>query len=128
MVLDSALLNTQHDKVGFKSKVKQSRERSSVLPYASVLEAVKKGHFESPSTTVAKFYYLFILAKGESKTSGCCWSFGFYGISTFVGYLPPNLFLYKQSVLFQTIQFSPSTQFNCQKHFYFKLLSLFKQF
>ena len=32
--------------------------------------------------------------------------FGFYGISTFVGYLMPNPFLYKESVLFQTIQFS----------------------
>ena len=30
-------------------------------------------------------------------------------------------------VLFQTIQFSSSTQFNCQKHFYFKLFSLIKQ-
>ena len=44
-------------------------------------------------------------------------------ISTFVGYLMPNPFLCK-SVLFQTNQFSMSTQFNCQKHFYFKL---FKQ-
>ena len=30
----------------------------------------------------------------------------------------------KNPVLFQTIHFSISTQFNCQKHFYFKL---FKQ-
>ena len=52
------------------------------------------------------------------------WFVGFYGISTFVGYLTPNLFLCKLSVLFKTIQFSISTQFNCQKHFYFKL---FKQ-
>ena len=52
----------------------------------------------------------------------------FYGISTFVGYLMPNPFLCKISVLVQTIQFSLSTQFNCQKHFYFKLFSLFKQF
>ena len=29
---------------------------------------------------------------------------------------------------FQTIQFSINTQFNCQKHFYFKLFSLIKQF
>ena len=29
--------------------------------------------------------------------------FGFYGISTFVGYLMLNPFLYKQTVLFQTI-------------------------
>ena len=39
-----------------------------------------------------------------------------YGISTFVGYLMPNPFLYK-SVLFQTIQFSISTQFTCQNSF-----------
>ena len=39
------------------------------------------------------------------------WLVGFYGISTFVGYLMPNPFLYKYSVLFQTIQFSMSTQF-----------------
>ena len=33
MVLDSSLLNTQHYKVHIKGKVKQSRERSSALPY-----------------------------------------------------------------------------------------------
>ena len=50
-----------------------------------------------------------------------------YGISTFVGKLMPNSFLYNKSVLFQTIQFRMSTQFNCQKHFYLKLFSLFKK-
>ena len=34
---------------------------------------------------------------------------GCLGLSTFVGYLIPNPFLYKLSVLFQTIQFSMST-------------------
>ena len=48
---------------------------------------------------------------------------GFYGISTILGYLMPNPFLYKLSVLFQTIQFSICIQFNCQNHFYFKLLN-----
>ena len=33
-----------------------------------------------------------------------------------------------KTVLFQTTEFSISTQFNCQKHFYFKLFSLVKQF
>ncbi len=56
------------------------------------------------------------------------WFGGFYGISAFVGYFMPNTFLQKQSVLFQTIQFSMSTQFNCQKTFYFKLFSFVKQF
>ena len=36
MVLDIALLNTQHYKVPIKGKVEQSRERSSVLPYTLV--------------------------------------------------------------------------------------------
>ena len=36
MVLDATLLNTQHYKVRIKSKVEQSREWSSTLPYISV--------------------------------------------------------------------------------------------
>ena len=36
MVLDTALLNTQHYKVRIKGKVEQSREWGSVLPYISV--------------------------------------------------------------------------------------------
>ena len=36
MVLDTSLLNTQQYKVRIKSKVEQSREKSSVLPYTSV--------------------------------------------------------------------------------------------
>ena len=36
MVLDAALLNTQHYKVIIKGKVEQSKERSSDLPYTSV--------------------------------------------------------------------------------------------
>ena len=40
------------------------------------------------------------------------WLFRFYDISTFVGYLMPDLFLYKWTVLFPTIQFSISMQFS----------------
>ncbi len=36
MVLDTTLLNTQQYKVRIKSKVEQSREKSSTLPYTSV--------------------------------------------------------------------------------------------
>ena len=36
MVLDAALLNTQHYNVRIKGNVKQSRERSSALPYTLV--------------------------------------------------------------------------------------------
>ena len=37
MVLDTSLLNTQQYKVCIKGKVEQSKERSSALPYTSVL-------------------------------------------------------------------------------------------
>ena len=36
MVLDASLLNTEHYKVRIKSKVEQSGERSSALPYTLV--------------------------------------------------------------------------------------------
>ena len=36
MVHDATLLNTQYYKVKIKSRVEQSRERSSALPYISV--------------------------------------------------------------------------------------------
>ena len=36
MVLDAALLNTQHYKVWIKSKVEQCREKSCALPYTLV--------------------------------------------------------------------------------------------
>ena len=48
MVLDASLLNTQHHKVQIKSKVGQSRERSTFLPY---ILAVENGAFGSPFTT-----------------------------------------------------------------------------
>ena len=50
---------------------------------------------------------------------------GFYGISTFVRYLMRNLFSFEESILFQAIHFTMSTQFNCKKK-YFKLFSLVK--
>ena len=37
MVINASLLNTQHYKVLIKGEVEQSRERSSTLPYTSVL-------------------------------------------------------------------------------------------
>ena len=60
IVLDAALLNTQHYKICIKGKKEQSRKWSSTFPY--ILE---KGAFWSPSTKVANFtLLLFIL---ESK-------------------------------------------------------------
>ena len=36
MILDTSLLNTQQYKVRIKSKVEQSKEKSSALPYTSM--------------------------------------------------------------------------------------------
>ena len=57
MVLDTSLLITQHYKVRIKGKVEQSRERSSALPYTSVV-AIEKGAFWSPWTKVTNFTFL----------------------------------------------------------------------
>ena len=48
MVLDASLLNTQQYKVGIKSKVERSRERSSALSYASVQQLSKGGPSGNP--------------------------------------------------------------------------------
>ena len=61
MVLDATLLYTQHFKVRIKGKVEQSMEKSSALPYISVLVAIEKGAFGSPSTTVANFTILLVV-------------------------------------------------------------------
>ena len=54
MEVDTSLLNTQQYKVRIKSKVEQSRERSSALP---CVVAIEKGAFWSPSTTVTNFTF-----------------------------------------------------------------------
>ena len=51
------------------------------------------------------------IEKNGIGDQGLVWFVGFYGISTFVGYLMPNPFLCELSVLFKTIQLSISTQF-----------------
>ena len=43
MVLDAALLNTQHWKVRIKGKVDQSKKRSSAVPYILGVVAIEKG-------------------------------------------------------------------------------------
>ena len=55
MVLDTSSLNTQQYKVRVKSKVGQSRERSSALPLDLGVVAIEKEAFYSPSTTVVNF-------------------------------------------------------------------------
>ena len=56
MVLNAALLNTQHYKVGIKGKIEQSRERSSPPLLHLGVVAIEKGAIGSPSTKVANFY------------------------------------------------------------------------
>ena len=58
MVLNPSLLNTKHYKVRIKSKVEQSRERSSALSYTLVWHLLEKGAFESPSTKLANFTFI----------------------------------------------------------------------
>ena len=55
MVLDAALLHTQHYKVRIKGKVEQSRERSCNSPLHVGVVAIEKVAFGSPSIMVANF-------------------------------------------------------------------------
>ena len=57
MVLDTALLNTQHYKVNIKGKVEQSREWS-YDPLRFGVVAIKKGAFGSTSTKVGQLYFM----------------------------------------------------------------------
>ena len=59
MVLDAALLNTQHCKVKIKGKVVQYREWVALSQHLSVV-AIEKGAFGSPSTMVANFTYFLL--------------------------------------------------------------------
>ena len=74
IVLDTSLLNTQQYKVRIKSKVEQSRERSSTLHYTSV-EAIEKGFFWSPSTTVANFTLLYYVKRLKGIIVAMGWNF-----------------------------------------------------
>ena len=72
MVLDTSLLYSQHDKVQIKSKVEQSKERSSIL---SVI-AIEKIAFKSPSTMVANFTYICVCISAShllKMMSICAW-------------------------------------------------------
>ena len=56
MVLDAALLNTQHYNVRIKDKVEQSKERVASLPLYLCVVAIEKGAFRSPSTTSSTLF------------------------------------------------------------------------
>ena len=57
LLLDSALLDTQHYKVRIKGKVEQSSEWKSALLLHLGVVAIEKGAFGSPPTKVANFTY-----------------------------------------------------------------------
>ena len=62
MVLDAALLSTQHYKLRIKSKLEESREWGSAPLHLGVV-AIEKGALRSPSTKVTKFTYIYIYRK-----------------------------------------------------------------
>ena len=61
MVLDAALLNTQHYEERNKGKVEQEMELCP--PHNFGVVAIEKGTFESPSTMVANFTYFITIHK-----------------------------------------------------------------
>ena len=66
MALDTSLLNTLQYKVHIKGKVKQSRERSSALPYTSVLKLLKRELSGRPRLMSPTLLYLQPSYRGSS--------------------------------------------------------------
>ena len=56
MILDTSLLYTQQYKIRIKGKVEQSTQGKECPPLYLGVEAIEKGDFWSPSTTVALDY------------------------------------------------------------------------
>ena len=73
MVLDAALLSTQHYKVRIKGKVKRSREWSSTFPYTSMLKLLKRvnsahSRLRSPTSYIYMYIYIYIYTRVQSHT------------------------------------------------------------
>ena len=111
MVLNASLLNTQYYKLRIKDKVEQW---SSALPTQLGVVAIENGSSCHPQLRSPTYM------SNRVKLTLKWLLVGWHGISTFVAYLMPNLFLWKLSILFQTIQFSMSKRF--VKNICFKLL------
>ena len=75
MVLDVALPKIQHYKVSTKGKVEQFSE--GVAPFFDVV-AIEKGAFESTSTKVTNFTYLYRLLPCNQILSFFFYSFYFF--------------------------------------------------
>ena len=69
MVLDSALLNTQHFKVRIKGKMEQPWKFSSTLPLHPRVVAPEKRAVGSPSTKVTDFTYWCNKKKSNKQTN-----------------------------------------------------------
>ena len=80
----------------------------SPSPFTNPLGIVSSVPIRFSISTTFMFHYFFSVLK--ICLVGLCWV-GFYGISTIVGYLMPNSFLFIQTVLFQKIKFSISIFF-----------------
>ena len=83
---------------------------------------VKKGINNKNEIIIWTFQPSLICIQELYQEEKMVWLFRFYSISTFVGYLMPNPFSCKKTDLFQTIQFSISTQFSCKKSFLFQAI------
>ena len=68
MVLDAALLNTQHYKVRIKGKVELSMEWNSALPYTSVWYLLKREPSGQPRLTSSTLLSLIITMISYLKT------------------------------------------------------------
>ena len=96
----------QHIREGKKESYNNEGEEKKREPQQRVRRK-KKGHNREGGEKEKK--------KRESQHRGGRGLVWFYGISTIVGYLMPNPFVYIQIALFLTIHFSISTQFKCKK-------------
>ena len=84
---------------------------STCTVFIDLCSSSKRSELNCPVVEIWKFRNipsLFLMT--GSLCHEVCW-FGFYGISTLVGYLMLNPFLYKLTVLFQIIQFCISIVF-----------------
>ena len=68
MVLDTSLLNTQHYKVRIKSKLEQSRERRSALPYTLVWELLKRDLWVALVQSPTLYIYIYIYTHTHTYT------------------------------------------------------------
>ena len=93
----------------------QPQQKDLELPnYALLCQNIAKIFIHSSLCLSSELWFSYCHVRKENLLAkhGIFGLVGFYGTSTIVGYLMRNPFLYILTVLFQTIQFSISTQFS----------------